>query len=775
MVNHSRFLTSWFGMSLVILAPLACQGCGWNPFGTKEEYLRRGRAFVAQGKYEDATLQFRKALQKDDKYGEAYLGYGELLVRTNHSAQAFPVLSRAVELLPQSDEAKIALGRVAVTDLLGNPSRPQNYYQTANNMATALLGKTPNSFEGLRLKGYLAVADSHSKDTIDYFSRSLLAKPNDPEVSTMLVQTLILDHQGARAEQVARDTLSTVKTYGPLYDALYSYYLGEHRDADAEQLLKSKIANNPKEALFVIELADHYWRQKKTQDMEALLQNFVSQSKEFPAAPLDAGDLYQRIGKPDAALALYQKGLQSNPERKKDYLQRIVGVQLELGHSQQAAGVLDTILNDYPNDPEALASRADLRMSTGKPEEIKKALAEFVALLQKSPDNNKIRYSLAQAYRQVGQDSDARTALLEVLRRNPKHLGALREMADVSIRNQKPDEALQYSQRVLEIDPNNTPARLVRTAAWALSGRLSEVRSELRRLTDENPKLEEPWLQTATLNIEEKNYPEAERIYQRLYQPGNVDIRPLRGLVAVYMAQSQPKKALALLQNEISHSNNMQVRLLLASTAAETGDLDLAVATTQKLATDFPNDANHLVFLGDLNLRKGLFDQAVGNFQKAQQLAPSDPLPSDHLASALADAGHYPEAISAERRSFGLQPNNPDAMNNLAWILAMAGTNLDEAAKLARDAMAKEPANPSFTDTLGMIYLKSRKLTEAQQTFQGLVRKSSANPTYHKHLAMVWMELGRPQEARIELQSALQSRPNAPEAAEIHKLLDATH
>jgi tetratricopeptide (TPR) repeat protein len=735
--------------------------------------MRRGREFAAQGKYADAALQFRKALQKDDKYGEAYLRYGDLLVRTNGPAQAFPVLSRAVELMPQSDEAKVALGRVAIMALLGNPSRPQNYYQAAGKMAAALLEKDPNSFEGWRLKGYLAVADAHTKETIDDFGRCLQAKPNDPEVATLLVQTLVVDHQDARAEQLARDALSSVKTYGPLYDALYSIYMAQHRVADAEQLLKLQIANNPKGASFVIELADHYWKQKKTPDMEGLLQSLVARPKEFPSAPLDVGDFYQRIGKLDQALALYQKGLESNRERKKDYLHRIVSVQLEQGHNQEAAEVLDTFLKDYPNDPQASASRAALRMATGKPEEMRRAIAEFTSLVQKAPDDNQIRYLLARAYRQTGQDAEARTTLIEILRRDPKHRGALRELADLAIRNRKPDEALQYAQRLLDLDPNNIGARLVRTSAWALSDRWTEVRSELRRLTDENPKLEEPWLQMATLNLDEKKYADAERIYQRLYQPGKGDLRPVRGLVAVYFAQGQPKKALALLQNEVAHSNDVQTRMLLATTAAQAGELDLALATVQDRAAGIPEDADHFLFIGDLYQRKGQLDSAIANFQKAQQVAPNNPLPPDHLAYALAQAGRYPEAIAAERQSLKLQPDNPLIMNGLAWYLAMAGTNLDEAAKLARQVTEKEPGNASFADTLGMVYLKSRKPTEAQQTFQGVVRKAPGNPTYHEHLAMAWIELGRHQQAKTELETALKYKPPALEAAEIHRLLDS--
>ena len=760
---------------VVILALVSAPGCGWNPFGTREEYLRRGRQFVEQGKYDDAALQFRKALQKDDKYGEAYLRFGQLLERQGKTAAAFSALARAVDLMPDSEEAQVALGRIAITALLGDLHRPEIFYKTADKMATQLLARNQNSFEGLRLKGYLAVADKHTKETIDYFQRALQAKPNQPDVVTVLAQTLLLDNQGPEAERIAKNALGSLKIYGPLYDTLYSYYMASHRTSDGEQLLKSKISSNPQEAFFVIELADHYWGQKQTKEAEDLLRAFVANTKQYPTARLEAGDFYRRVGKLDEALALYQQGLESNRDRRKDYLQRIVGVRLEQDRIPEATAALETVLKEYPNDPEAGASRAELRMATGKPEEMRKAVAEFNNLLKQTPNNNEIRYSLGRAYRQIGQDSDARACFQEILRRDPKHRKALREMADLEIRDQKPDEALQYAERLLELDPNNVGARLVRTSAWALRGRFSEVRGELRRLTAEHPNLVEAWLQTATLNLDEKHYAEAERIFHNLSLSARNDIRPLKGLVAVYLAQGQPGRAVALVRQEAKRSDTVEMRTLLAGTAAEAGDVDLALETSQKLASDFPENAGYWTQAGELYEQKGQLDLAIGSLQKARQLAPNDPLISARLGNALGLAGRFPEAVAAYRQCLKLQPDNALFMNNLAWHLAWAETNLDEAATLVQRALQKVPENPDFKDTLGIVYLKSKKLDNALQVFQALARKVPDRPVFHTHLAIVLAELGRRQEAKDQLETALRKKPSATEAAEIRQLLGGLH
>ncbi len=741
---------------LVALAALS--GCGRNPFVAKEEYVRRGLQFAAEGKYGDAELQFRRAIQKDKNYGTAYLEYGRLLEQQQRSAEAFRLFSLAVQLMPGSIPAQVRLGRLAATLLLSDPRRPQSYYDAAERMAERLLARDGNSFEGLRLKGFLAVADAHRKDAIEFLRKALQAKPHEPDVAAMLVETLFNERQNAEAESLCRNELAALKSYGPLYDALYAFYLRTGRLSDAEQLLKTKAQENPKETLFVIQLAEHYRAQNRPEDMESVLRGLIGRARELPDALLEAGEFYERAGRPQEALAVYQQALQSGPAHRKEILQRIVAIRIDDQQLAEASAVLDLLLREFPGDLKALAARADLRMATGKPDEIRRALTEFSDLVQKAPQDDDIRYSLARAYRQLNRERDARTALQEILRHTPNHPNALREMADLAIRARKPDEALNYAQKLIDMDPNNTSARLVRTAAWALTGRLFEVRRELRRLTEENSSLPEPWLQTATLELEQKNYAEAERILQRLYRAGSADIRPVKILVGLYLAQGQSQKAMTFAREAAKYSPT-EGRILLASTAARTGDLATALSTAQELAADFPDDPVYLLSVGALHQQNGQLDQAIAAFQKARQIAPGDPVAWGYLGMALGQAGRSQEAVTASRQSLKLDPENPMLMNNLAWNLAVSGTSLEEAGALAKRALQKSPNDPIFADTLGMVYLKSHQVDTAVNTFEFLIRKDPSMPAYRIHFALALIEAHQPQRARTQLQVALQNGP----------------
>lgn len=242
-------------------------------------------------------------------------------------------------------------------------------------------------------------------------------------------------------------------------------------------------------------------------------------------------------------------------------------------------------------------------------------------------------------------------------------------------------------------------------------------------------------------------------------------------MIAVYQAQGQPRKALNLVQQEAKTTPSLPIRKLLATTAVQAGDLDLAISTAQTIAHDFPQDPSQLIFIGQLQVQKGELPQAVASFAKARELAPSDALTAANYGLALMQAGRANEGIAALRQSVKLQPDSPVLMNNLAWHLAEAGTSLDEAQALAQKAVQIEPSNSASNDTLGIVYLKAGKMDNALQIFQGLARKEPGSPTYRIHLARALIGLGRQQEARTELKAANANRPSPTEAEEIHRLI----
>jgi tetratricopeptide (TPR) repeat protein len=447
-------------------------------------------------------------------------------------------------------------------------------------------------------------------------------------------------------------------------------------------------------------------------------------------------------------------------------------VDLAANDRSAAESTIEQILKEQPDDPEAQASRSALRLATNDSGQIALAVSEFKTLVDRRPEVVEYRYQYAEALRLSGQTEAAREEYLEVVKRQPGNRAALQTLADLSIRGRHLDEALEYAGRVLTLDPGNPRAILVRSAALAAKGRSVEARAVLKDLAKTHPQLREAQLQLALLDVEQKHFSEAEAHFRQLYMPGKDDVRALEGLVEVYRAQNQLDRAVVLLRNDLEKSPQANgVRALLARTAAQAGENDLAIAEYEQLARVQTQSPEIAVGLGLARQTKGDLSQAVVEFERARDLAPKSSLVLAYLGRAQEQLGRKADAITSYRKSLAFDKRDPWVMNNLAYLLTENGGDLNEAMTLAQDAVRADPNNTSFSDTVGLIYLKKKDLPSAAHIFQGLKEKSPKDVNLRIHFSQTLLASGDRSQARSELQAALALPVTPDERATIKKLM----
>ena len=101
-VLPNQALTRLFSGTLVAFALLFAGGCQKN----QHKLLERGNASFAQGKYAEALIYYRRALQKDPRLTEAHHQLGLTEMRLGSWAAAYQELSRTVELQPDNWKPK---------------------------------------------------------------------------------------------------------------------------------------------------------------------------------------------------------------------------------------------------------------------------------------------------------------------------------------------------------------------------------------------------------------------------------------------------------------------------------------------------------------------------------------------------------------------------------------------------------------------------------------------------------------------------------------------
>src|SRR5690348_11004671 len=163
---------------MAILAILAgSSGCR-----SSRDYIAEADRLYAANRYADAALIYRKAIQKDPKSADGYYKLGLALRASNHNADAYGSFLRAVTLNPDHQRAQIELGDLYLGDYLTEPVKSAAVYQKIAAVAARLLAKDPQSYAGLRLRGYLAMSDKKPEEAISFFKRANEVNPMQPDV-----------------------------------------------------------------------------------------------------------------------------------------------------------------------------------------------------------------------------------------------------------------------------------------------------------------------------------------------------------------------------------------------------------------------------------------------------------------------------------------------------------------------------------------------------------------------------------------------------------------
>src|SRR5690242_10357645 len=101
---------SLLSVILCLCATLALESCRKSA----AQYIERGNQLYAAGKYNDATLNYRNAIQKEPNSGEAYYRLGLVLMKQNQVGEAYQSFNHAVSLAPKNVPAKIQLGQLSL-------------------------------------------------------------------------------------------------------------------------------------------------------------------------------------------------------------------------------------------------------------------------------------------------------------------------------------------------------------------------------------------------------------------------------------------------------------------------------------------------------------------------------------------------------------------------------------------------------------------------------------------------------------------------------------
>lgn len=752
---------------IALMCGLLLAGCTLTPKG----YVEQGDRLFEQGKYEEAILNYKKALQRDGKFGQAAYRLGMAHLAQNQPREAMDALSQAVDLSPELEEARVALADLALTAYLQSRQRPQFLYDRLTKLAELFRKREPNSFHASRIEGFLRMTDGRMEESVRAFEQALAAKPGDPDATLGLTKPLIELGRFADVERVALASLGLHPAFSPLYDVLYVQYLTQGRRADAEQLLRRKVRDNPGKTEFAVQLCRHYANLKQYPELSAEIQRILRDAQQYPDGRLRLGEFYAAQGNWKEATGLLLEGIQQDQPRKADYRRLLMNALLAQGKPGEALDVAEAGLKDDPKNEAALAVRGTLKLGGGTPADLAAARKDFETLVGLRPQDPVHRFQLGRILHLQGDLNGAQAHYVESAKMRRTYLPPRMALAEMRFDQRQYDESLRLLDGVLAVDGRNPRVRVMHAATQMGLGQMDRAKAELQQLLTEFPGYPAAEIQLAFVLVQEKKYADAERIFEK-HREGPERLRSLQGLVAAKEQQNQGEAALALLRAELAKSPEAQpVRELTVATAARLGKYDVALEAYQPLVDRQPASAEVQARLGDLHRMKGDLPAALACFEKAASLDPRNVGVRSMLGYLYGAENRFPEAKKHLEQALALNPNDAGILNNLANVLAESDADRDEALKYAQRALERSPKDPQVRDTLGWVYARAGNLDASRQILENLTREHPQNPTYRYHFGYVLLKKGDRAAARQQFDIALANQPSPWELNRIRELL----
>jgi tetratricopeptide (TPR) repeat protein len=778
---------------VLLAALISLSGCT-NPEKAKAEHINRGEAFLKEEKFQEASLEFRSALQIDDNSAAAHWGLARAYEGLLRVPEMGDELRKTISLDAANLDARNKLGNYYI---IGNSNKPEAIAE-AERLAKEVLAKDPKNIEGHILMGSVLFAQNQKDKAFDELNQAIQLDPNRAESYLSLARFYVVTKDMTKAEELLRKAISVKYDSAVAHTELGRFLIQNNRKEEGEAELKKAVEVGPtdRQARFI--LASYYYVNKQMDKAEEAYKALAELDKSKPQGAVVLADFYSGTHRYDEAIKIYQDVLAKSP----DYMEgryRLGEIYLMRGDTTNAMAQVAEALKKDPKDRQALLLRARVRSVGGQADGLKQAIEDLNEVLKQDPNSRPGLYFMAQAQFSLGQMDQARTFAADLERAYPDYLPAKLMQVQMNVAASDAKTAIAQATDLLDRINKAAPDRdnsaqliaelrektyLARGTANLQLRNNPAARQDFEAARETAPNDPDVYNSLAVLSFSENKRDEAIGLYEGALKIDSTNFNALNGLTNLYAQNQELDKAHARIDQVLSSNpNKATLHFLKAQVYGYQHNSQGAEAELRKTLELDPNYVAAYSALGALFVNSRQEERAIAEYKKILELRP-DNATAYTLIGMLEDARkNYDAAADNYRKAIEKDPNAAIAANNLAWMYAVQGKgNLDEAVRLAQGVVQKNPNVAGFLDTLGWIYYKKglqsaavEQLQKAVNVDESAARAQNVSPsaTYHFHLGMALKAKGDNSGARRELEAALKLSDKAPlaDADEARKAL----
>jgi tetratricopeptide (TPR) repeat protein len=769
----------------ILIISLGLSGCK-NAETSKTEHVQRGEAFLKEKKFQEASLEFRNAIQIDDRMASAHWGLAQAFEGLQRWAEMLDELKRTIDLDANNLDARVKLGTyyVGANAIRKSPE----LVAEAERLAKEVLQKDANHISGHILMADVLYAQDKRDEALAELNRAIELDPKRVESILALAKYYVRLGNVAKAEEVFRQAISTNENSALAHSEYGKFLVQMGRGDQAEGEFRRAVEVDPtnRDARFV--LASYYLVNKRLDKAEEAYKALAELDKDRPDGRAILADFYSSIGRYDDAVAIYQDIV----AKSADYTRaryRLSEIMLQRGDVRGASEQAEAVLKANPRDMQALLLRSRISLQRG---DARAATEDLKEVLKQEPNSRTGLYFMADAHFRSGKIEQARAFAADLVKYYPDYLPAKLMQVQLNLAAKDPQAAVTQANELIDrlgkeapsadaspqlLTELRTKALTARGIAQLQLGKVKQAREDLTAARDLSPNASSSYSNLALAALGENKTDEATALYERALAIDSTDFDALNGLINnVYSKQNRLDLAHARVDQALSaRADSPALHYLKAHVYGYEHNAQGAEGELRRALELDPNYLAAYFDLAALFVNTQQQERAIAEYRKIIERRPDD-ASTYTLIGMLEDSRKNTDAaIENYRKALELDPNSAIAANNLAWAYAVYGKgNLDEAVALAQGVVQRYPDVPGFVDTLGWIYYKKGLHAPAVEQLQKVVAKAGDSASYRFHLGMALAGKGDKAAAKRELEQALklgEQQRNFADAEEARKTL----
>jgi len=720
-------------LSLILLGLVLLGGCTFDPNKRKLNYLNSGESYAKKGKYQQASIEFRNAIQIDPKFAEGHYQLGMAYLSLHNPEAAYREIKEAVSLDPANTGAQLQLAALLMA---------HQQFDQAQAAAEKVLAADPKDSRAHEIRAETYVASHELPKALQELQTAISLNPQRVETYAALGAIDLLAGQPAEAEAAYKNAVEANPKSLQARMTLSQFYFAHGRMAEAEAVAYAACDLDPRAVSPRLLLAQIDVANGKLADAENVYKELKTIAPDDPGAYQSLGLYYLSHDQKEKAVAEFQSLLATRPQDN-SVKNHLVETLIDLNRIPEASAINQDVLKANPADPQGLLADGRILLAGGKPQE---ALPQLEKAVKAEPNSAGGYYFLGLAQRSAGLADPAKSSFAHALELNPGLTEAAVNLARLDVRTGDYDEALRLAGNALKTTPNLPSAYLASAEAWEAKGDARQAEAMLLAALDRDP----------------------------------ASLPALAMLLKVYDRQGKTKLVVERISGLVlQYPQNAGLHFLLGVAYYNLKDLEKAEASIrQALALD-PKTLDAYTMLANIDLATGSVEKAKADLNAAIAANPRNVANYLALEIQFEKETNWDEAKKLCEKAHQVDPASPQVADHLAYLYLEHGGDANIALSLAQTAKQKIPDSPLAADILGWAYYKLGSPKSAIPQLKESVQKAPGNAPFQYHLGMAYVAAGQWDLAKQALQKALSDNPRFPQAADavaaLHRISTSPH